>query len=748
MISTHIGNCIKVSLILFSIPKTFFNSLTNKNDLFVGAQEEVVTSYSLDFDLQGLDGDYISVKDKVSGQVLKSIISDGKYSFSDPVQVGDAFKLVLTKQPEQLDQTCTIENGKGVMSTFRYNNKQIVVTCHTPVNHVVIIGIDGMGGAYLREEESSILNVRTPNVPYLDGLRSESAYTFLAQDAVPSSSSTNWCSMLGGNPPDVHGVLSNSWERGDSVIPPTLFSVARDNYPTSQIGLLYDWNGLGRLIEDNVADVKMSPGDADETANAAMQYIIDNRPLLTFVHLDLCDYAGHGYGWGSEEYVSSLETADTMIGNIINTLKDEGMWSNTALIISSDHGGEGSSHGDDTYLERSIPFIVKAPQSTGKKIKREVRIWDVAATAAAFLGLEHPSFWVSSPVYEAIPYSAEWESMATAKVYYKVLDQFELIYDTSGTNMRNDLSIMRPLVPSGYSCLGDVAFPGLDTGSQTCELDKSTCSCMNDNIDYRGSIATTTSGKNCQKWSEQTPHLHTRTPERYPNAGLGDHNYCRNPDGEDGAWCYTTDENSRWELCEIPSCPMTKATTITVYNNHSSVVHPKGYELIWTSSGTTDDKPMSLWNPIPPTGGFTCPGQVTNTSPDEPPATNEVACISETYLNGNDVSNSIYIWNDSGSGADMDGSIWKCEGDKSVGDKILDPSLFVSRRDSSDPGNNDCRVLKAWKFIACKDDQTFRFKNKESRDCVWVGDNVSKRCKKRWNNKRVYEYCPQTCEKC
>ena len=89
-------------------------------------------------------------------------------------------------------------------------------------------------------------------------------------------------------------------------------------------GLLYDWNGLGRLIEDNVADVKMSPGDADETANAAMQYIIDNRPLLTFVHLDLCDYAGHGYGWGSEEYVSSLETADTMIGNIINTLKMRG----------------------------------------------------------------------------------------------------------------------------------------------------------------------------------------------------------------------------------------------------------------------------------------------------------------------------------------------------------------------------------------------------------------------------------------
>ena len=27
-----------------------------------------------------------------------------------------------------------------------------------------------------------------------------------------------------------------------------------------------------------------------------------------------------------------------------------------------------------------------------------------------------------------------------------------------------------------------------------------------------------------------------------------------NPDGEEGAWCYTTDPNVRWELCDIPDC--------------------------------------------------------------------------------------------------------------------------------------------------------------------------------------------------
>jgi hypothetical protein len=36
--------------------------------------------------------------------------------------------------------------------------------------------------------------------------------------------------------------------------------------------------------------------------------------------------------------------------------------------------------------------------------------------------------------------------------------------------------------------------------------------------------------------------------------GLGDYNYCRNPDGEPGVWCYTTDTNVRWELCDVPAC--------------------------------------------------------------------------------------------------------------------------------------------------------------------------------------------------
>ena len=78
---------------------------------------------------------------------------------------------------------------------------------------------------------------------------------------------------------------------------------------------------------------------------------------------------------------------------------------------------------------------------------------------------------------------------------------------------------------------------------------------FNNNSDYRGTLSKTKSGRTCQKWTEQTPHKHTKIPDNFPNKGLGDHNYCRNPDGEDTIWCYTTDSDKRWEECDIKDSP-------------------------------------------------------------------------------------------------------------------------------------------------------------------------------------------------
>ena len=33
-------------------------------------------------------------------------------------------------------------------------------------------------------------------------------------------------------------------------------------------------------------------------------------------------------------------------------------------------------------------------------------------------------------------------------------------------------------------------------------------------------------------------------------------NYCRNPEGEQGPWCYTTDPDKLWEFCDVQQCAM------------------------------------------------------------------------------------------------------------------------------------------------------------------------------------------------
>ncbi|NP_001380514.1 hepatocyte growth factor-like protein isoform 6 precursor [Homo sapiens] len=71
--------------------------------------------------------------------------------------------------------------------------------------------------------------------------------------------------------------------------------------------------------------------------------------------------------------------------------------------------------------------------------------------------------------------------------------------------------------------------------------------------EYRGAVDRTESGRECQRWDLQHPHQHPFEPGKFLDQGLDD-NYCRNPDGSERPWCYTTDPQIEREFCDLPRC--------------------------------------------------------------------------------------------------------------------------------------------------------------------------------------------------
>lgn len=273
----------------------------------------------------------------------------------------------------------------------------------SPVQHVIIIGVDAL----------SANGINIADTPVLDRLMDQGAYTLTARAVLPTSSSSNWKSMVSASTPPLHGVTSNSWERDDYTLPPaatgmedifpTLFGELRQQQPDATIAAVYAWDGFGRLIERSALNYDVGGRSDADTAQLAAEYLTAERPDLMFVHLDYVDHVGHDDGHKTEAYYQAVSDADALIGVIVDAAESAGMMDETVFIISSDHGGIGYGHGGESLDELEIPFIVYgAGITSGYSIREYVNVQDVAATAAQLLAIEPHPAWVGRPILSTL----------------------------------------------------------------------------------------------------------------------------------------------------------------------------------------------------------------------------------------------------------------------------------------------------------------------------------------------------------
>jgi membrane-anchored protein YejM (alkaline phosphatase superfamily) len=183
---------------------------------------------------------------------------------------------------------------------------------------------------------------------------------------------------------------------------PTMFGEVRRQMPQAAVGIMHEWDGFARLVEPGAATVVRHAADAGKTVEAAAAFIRERKPLLTVVHLDLVDHAGHDSGWLTPAYADAVEKADALVATLLAAIDDVGMRATTIVLISADHGGVGKAHGGLTRAEIEIPWIISGPGvKRGHVITAPVSTVDTAPTILYALGVTAPAVWVGRPVVDA-----------------------------------------------------------------------------------------------------------------------------------------------------------------------------------------------------------------------------------------------------------------------------------------------------------------------------------------------------------
>jgi predicted AlkP superfamily pyrophosphatase or phosphodiesterase len=270
------------------------------------------------------------------------------------------------------------------------------------IDHVVIISIDG-----LRPDRLLLAKM-----PALRGLIARGAYTFWAKTTAVAITLPSHTSMLTAVTPRKHGI---EWNRDlplkEAVYPnyPTLFEMARRaGYTTAMVAGKTKFDILNK--PGTIQYVYLPAKDEvenDHALVAAEKIIAEHQPEVLFIHFSAVDYIGHKYGWASAEQLAAIEQADGHVQRVLAALARAGLTERTMVIVTSDHGGAGKTHGQaDDPRSRYIPWIIAGAHVQSGDLTRDadlvVNTEDTCATACYLLGLSQLPYFDGRPVLAAL----------------------------------------------------------------------------------------------------------------------------------------------------------------------------------------------------------------------------------------------------------------------------------------------------------------------------------------------------------
>lgn len=262
------------------------------------------------------------------------------------------------------------------------------------IKHVVLFVLDGV-------RPDRLLAANTPN---MDNLVADGSYTWNAITVVPSVTLSAIPSIFTGANPDVHKV--NDW--AGQIWAETIIEVFEEaGLPTAII----DQDPiLGGYTATYCTGYQTRPNEFEYYTTMAIDYFKENNPFFITLYDPEPDEMAHEHGDQSEQYLSAIERADNQIGRIMNMLRELGVYDQTLIVITPDHGMTGYDHEAGTVTDMRVFSIFRGP---GVKQGYEMenlenssigyvahRIIDIAPTITVLSGLRTPTSSEGKVIYQ------------------------------------------------------------------------------------------------------------------------------------------------------------------------------------------------------------------------------------------------------------------------------------------------------------------------------------------------------------
>lgn len=273
----------------------------------------------------------------------------------------------------------------------------VTATAEPLAKHVFIISIDGGAPYVMRESE----------MPVLEGMAENGAAAWDAQTIFPSVTLIAHVSMMTGVDVNKHKVTWNGHEPDKTLDVTTCFAEAKAKDENIHTAFFTGKDKLVLIDLPGSMNYTAEPHyETEDVTAAAAEYIVANKPNLTFVHFAKTDGLGHKHTWGSDEQKAGFTDVDTGIGKLWKAVEEAGIADESVFIITADHGGHKNTHGSNKPEDMTIPWVLSGKGvKEGYVIEEDVKVYDSAATALWLLGVDIPESFDGKAITNAFDFN-------------------------------------------------------------------------------------------------------------------------------------------------------------------------------------------------------------------------------------------------------------------------------------------------------------------------------------------------------